>query len=405
MTSLHNADIDYKLNLGTLFHDGELLPNHVRVNPDILCKHAVVMGASGSGKTGVVLGVCEELVRIGVPTIILDVKGDMLNLAQQNDPDLRDKMHVRLITPGADHGQSVNLFAGLSKPECVSNSVSCILKTIGDNPDPLTSRKHTFLSKILEYMHRNNIPVDLKRLIEYAKEPPFENFGMLTVEEAVPVKVRASLAAKINNLMVAPSFKLWLEGVALDLEECFKIRNDGRTNVTVYSVAHIVDEDSRQFAMALLFDEILAWMRKQPGSKHLRAALVVDECAGILPPHPYNPPTKKPIVTLLKQGRGFGLSVVLATQNVKDVDYKAIGNCETFILGKLFMKRDREAVVDAVAAQCGTPPDVISFQLARLKTRQFMIVRPGQVVTVLSRDVTCQLNGPLLPHEMAAVVG
>lgn len=403
MTSVHTPTLP-KLDLGSLLHDGEALENKVAVNPDILTRHAVVMGASGSGKTGVVLGLGEEMVNLGVPTIILDIKGDMLNLAQQTDPTLRDKMYVRLITPGAHHGQAVNLFAGFNKPECVTNAVSGLLKTIGENPDPLTSRKHTYLSKILEFMHHNNIPVSLDKIIDYVKDPPFPGFGSLVVEEAVPLKIRAALAAKINNLTVAPTFKPWLSGIELDVNAFLSHRADGKTNVTVYSVAHIVDEDSRQFAVALLFDEILAWARKQPGSKHLRAALIVDECVGILPPHPYNPPTKRPLITLLKQARGFGLGIILATQNTKDLDYKAMGNCETFIIGRLFMKRDRMTVVEAVAAQCGTPPDVVEFQLARLKTRQFMLVRPGVVWTIVSRDVTCQLDGPLLPHEMSTVV-
>lgn len=391
------------IKIGNILHHDAKTPLEVKIHPHVLTKHAAIMGASGSGKTGVVLGVAEEMVRNGVPIIILDIKGDMINLAMQNDPELRNKMHVRLITPGAEHGTPVNLFAGLGKPDRVTNSVSALLKTIGESPDPLTSHKHTYLSKIVEHCNNNGIEVTLEQLIEYVKDPPFENFGSLIVEEAVPRKVRAALAAKINNLLVAPSFQTWLTGDALDVEELYKIRDDGKVNVTIYSVAHIHDEDSRQFAIALLFDEVLGWMRAQSGSSKLRASLIIDECKGITPPHPYNPPSKRPIMLLVSQARAVGLGIIFSTQNTKDIDYKVLGNCETFIIGRLFMKRDRQTVVEGVSAQCGTDPAIIEYQLSRLKAREFIIARPGLTTTLLSRDVTCQLVGPLVPREMVGI--
>lgn len=390
------------INIGTLLYNETSTEQNVLLNPAMLTKHAAIMGASGSGKTGVVIGVIEELVRNETPVLVLDIKGDMLNVVQQTDQALRDQMYVRLLTPGAYHGKPVNLFGGFNKPECIENSVACLLKTIGEDPNPLTSMKHSYISKILEHLIRTGEDVSIERLVELIKDPPFDSIGYLIADEAVPAKTRNALAAKVNILASAPSFAAWLAGDALDIDLLYT-NKPAKTNVTIYSIAHIIDEDQRQFAMALLFDSVLAWMRQQSGTSDLRASFVVDECTGILPPHPYNPPSKRPLIMLMKQARAIGLGVILATQNTKDIDYKALGNCETFIVGRLFMKRDRMTLVESISAQANMPPEVVDYQLSRLKARQFMLVRPQMTTTIISKDVTSTLAGPLTPQQMGGI--
>lgn len=376
-------------NIGTHTNNkGIELP--VRLKPTMLTKHAALFGASGSGKTGAILSLVEECVANDVPTILIDIKGDMCNIALQD----MSNINFKLITPGSDHGDAINIFHGLSKKDRIQNSVSSILKMVGDSGDPIQNKMHAFLSQILAYMHKHKMPTELDNIVNLVMEPPFTSFGALELDLAIPRVSRAKLAAKLNTLFVAPSMTTWREGEALDVHSLF-ISPNHRTNVTVYSVAHIVDEDQRQFAIAIILDEVLSWMRTQPGADTLRALLVIDECVGILPPHPANPPTKRPLMTLLKQARAFGLGCVLSSQNTVDIDYKALANCETWIVGKLTMKRDRARLIDAIAAQTSHPRETLDMQIAGLNSRNFLLVRPKNVIPYTTNDCQCRLEGPM----------
>jgi len=177
----------------------------------------------------------------------------------------------------------------------------------------------------------------------------------------------------------------------------------GKTNVTVFSVSHLVDETERMFAVALLLDEVLSWMRSQQGYDGLRAQLFIDECVGIIPPYPANPPSKKPLMTLLKQARAFGLGIVIASQNTKDLDYKALGNCETWMIGKLSMKRDRDSILEGIMANTSLPKEIIEHRIAALGSRRFLIVRPKSVYEMYSCETSCDLVGPMTEWDMKKI--
>lgn len=386
--------------IGFCINKGEVTDVALELDNKDLTRHMAVFGASGSGKTGFLLSLVEENLLNNIPTILIDIKGDMSNIALQTDPELSDSMNFRLLTPGSSHGEQINIFAGLSKPDRLANSVSSLLKMVGEkNYDPIQSKMHAYLSKILQYMHLHKKGSALDDIIELVMDPPFVSFGALDLDSAIPRRSRAALAAKLNTVFVAPSFQQWREGVAIDVAEL--LSQDGpKTNVTVFSVAHLVDETERMFAVALLMDEVLSWMRSQQGCGELRAQVIIDECVGIIPPYPANPPTKRPLMTLLKQSRAFGLGLVLASQNTKDMDYKALGNCETWVIGKLSMKRDRESIIEGLTANTPIPKEALEAKIASLAARRFMVVRPKMVLEMYSCDVGCELTGPMTEWDM-----
>jgi len=371
-----------------------------------LRQHMAVFGSTGSGKTALALGVVEQIIEKNVPVILVDIKGDMSNVCMQpTDKALRDRINYTVFTPGARHGTPIHLFNEIQKPYKRRASVTQLLKLVGDKnwKNPLQSQSNVFISKLLNFMEQNNESADILSIITGLQDPPFQTIGALTVNDAFPPASRTALSIKLNNLIAAPSFELWQEGVALDVGQMLAVRRDGKTNVSIYSVAHLPSEE-QNFALAVLFDAVEAWMRKQPGTKDLRAALVVDECVDILPPYPKNPVTKLPLLHMLKQGRAYGLGLILATQNPMDIDYKALSNCQTWAVGRLQMANDRRRVLEALSTNTSHDRSALAAVLSGLIERQFMLCRPRSMANFRSRDVRSDLLGPMTPHEIQSMI-
>jgi hypothetical protein len=384
------------IRLGTLLTgDPCLLPK------DALMTHAAVLGMTGSGKTGLLLGMTEELIYRRIPVVMVDIKGDMINLALKSK--LLDKMAIRCLTPGALHGESVDVFADLSDKDKVTTAATSLLKMVGEDYDPLKSNAHSYLCTILEKRHAKNLPCSIVKLIHAVQDPGFAHLGAMDLDFAFTKRSRTKLARSLNNLLVAPSFRKWREGVALSLRELLTPRPDGKVPVIVYSVAHLVNQDEQSFAIQLLLEEVLPWMRRQGGSTKLRTALVIDECVGLMPPHPRNPPTKTPLLLLLKQGRAFGLGVVLASQNPVDLDYKGMSNCATWMVGRLQMGKDKARIVANVCSSSPVSHADMELKIGRLQPRQFVLAQTSSSRIFDTRDVGCELAGPLTPDEIAAM--
>lgn len=380
-----------KIKLGHLLTGEDcLLPQ------DILTTHAAILGMTGSGKTGLVLGMVEELVKNGIPPILVDIKGDMINIAMQSP--LADQMSVRCLTPGADHGEGVNLLADLENKEKIIPSVTALLKLVGEDHDPIKSRAHSYLSTILEKRHQKGLPCSLVKLVHAVQEPGFHHLGAMDLDYAFPKRSRTKLATKLNNILVAPTFRTWREGVALSLDSLLAPVAEERTPVLVYSVAHLVDYDERQLALQLLLEEVMPWVTRQGGSTKLRTNLFIDECMGLMPPHPSNPPTKHPLLTLLKQARAFGLGVTLATQNPVDLDYKGMANCATWMVGRLQMGKDKSRIIGNICSSSPVNPVDMDIKMSKLQPRQFILARPKGSVVFETRDVDCNLAGPNTPE-------
>ena len=427
------------------------------MDADDLLTHAVITGMTGSGKTGLLVVMIEEALRNGIPVLVIDVKGDLANLllAFRNfdpalmapwveaargdadgvaDPaqvqaavdkrrrqlaassidemvlaDYADKTHIRIITPGSDAGEQLHLLSALERPSArwqhdldgarnaLGAAVSMVLGLIGRESDPGKSREHALLSMLAERRLRAGQSADLPSLLPDVIEPPVAEIGALPVESYIGSKQRAELAADLNNLIASPLFMRWRQGLDLDVAS-WMAPVDGKTTATIISVAHL-EEGVRSVVLGLVLGGALGWVRTLPGTSRLRAILAFDEVYGFIPPHPKSPPTKPPLVALLKQARAYGVGCVLATQNPMDLDYRALSNAGTWPLGRLQTDADRARVLD------GLGEDKKKSTIAKLLKKigpMFFVVRGarGELSVLQPRWAMSLLKGPMTPKEI-----
>jgi hypothetical protein len=414
----------------------------VRLDPDRLRTHGVVVGMTGSGKTGLCLVLLEELVLSGVPILAIDPKGDLGNLGLvfpqldgasfgpwtgKADPAevaerwkqglagfgkgpaelqaLKDRMDLTVYTPGSEAGVPINALGSLRRPtdsvladaetrrDLVSGTVSSLLALAGRKADPVRDPVHIVLSRILDDAWGSGQDLDLEGLILQLVDPPFEKVGVFPLDRFLPPDDRMDVAMTLNGLIASQAFAPWTQGVDLDLDAM--LTPAARTPVHVFSLAHL-DDTQRSFFVALLASRLLAWSRTQPGTEDLRALLFFDEAVGYLPPHPYDPPTKRPLITLLKQSRAVGLGIVLSTQNPVDLDYKALSNTGVWCIGRLQTPQDRQRLLKGLSA---THLDGV---VEGLDKRQFLLhqVGRGEPQVFGTRWAQCYLRGPFTRREV-----
>jgi hypothetical protein len=448
-----------KFFLGRLFDttQAKVTDQPLQYDPADLTTHALVTGMTGSGKTGLCLALMEEAALQGVPAILIDPKGDLTNLllhfpelAPQDfqpwlDPELarhagetleqasneaalawrnglaewgithermlalKNAAEFAIYTPGSDSGISVSVLSSLAAPgldwvnnreilsERISSTVTAILGLVGfDGIDPIRSREHILLSNIFQSAWSQNKSLDLTELILQIQTPPFDKLGAFPVDIFFPAKDRMGLALQINNILAAPSFDTWRSGQALDVAGLL-FAPDGRPRHSVFYLAHLSDSE-RMFFVTILLSAVETWMRTQPGATTLRALLYMDEIFGYLPPTS-NPPSKQPLLRMLKQARAFGLGLVLATQNPVDVDYKALSNAGTWFIGKLQTEQDKQRLLDGLesAASGALDRGEIDKLISGLAKRVFIMqnVHEKQPVVFETRWTMNFLAGPI----------
>ena len=385
---------------------GETTSQPTQYDPDDLTTHAVVVGMTGSGKTGLCVDVMEEAALNGLPALMVDPKGDITNLllhfpdlapddfkpwvdadqARREDKTvdqvaestadlwrnglakwdiqgdrlqaLKDAAEFTIYTPGSDAGIPVSILASLDAPpipwegneellrEKISATVTAVLGLVGMRDiDPVRSREHILLSNIFETAWSQGRGLDLGELILQTQNPPFSKLGVFDVNTFFPEKDRFDLAMLLNNILAAPAFQVWLEGQPLDIQSLL-YTPDGRPRHSIFYIAHLPDAE-RMFFVTLLFSAMEAWMRSQAGTNSLRSLLYFDEIFGYLPPT-QNPPSKEPMLRMLKQARAFGVGLVLVTQNPVDLDYKGLSNTGTWFVGKLQTDQDKQRLLDGL---------------------------------------------------------
>jgi hypothetical protein len=433
-----------------------------------LVTHAVCVGMTGSGKTGLCIALLEEAAIDGVPAIIIDPKGDLPNLmltfpqlraddfapwineedaakkglspqdyaAKQAEtwtkgladwgqsPDriqrLRSAADVVVYTPGSSAGIPVSILKSFAAPdramledaellrERIGTTVTSLLGLLGIEADPIQSREHVLLSTILDWAWKQGQDMDLAALIQHIQSPPFGKVGVLDLESFYPSKDRFGLVMALNNMLAAPGFGAWLEGVPLDVDRMLH-NAAGKPQLSIFSIAHLNDAE-RMFFVSLLLNQVLGWARAQSGTTSLRAILYMDEIFGYFPPVA-NPPSKQPLLTLLKQARAFGLGVVLATQNPVDLDYKGLANTGTWFIGRLQTERDKARVLDGLEGAAATGGGKFDRQrmeqvLAGLGSRVFLMndVHEDQPVVFQTRWVMSYLRGPLTRNQIKTLM-
>jgi hypothetical protein len=457
------------LNLGAWRHlNGAEGGRDLHLPAEHLVTHGVVVGMTGSGKTGLVTVMIEEAARAQVPTIVIDVKGDLPNLLLAfpdfapaslepwvelerdgltpeqlaaraaelsekrraalgewgiGEPELAtytSGVSVRVLTPGATAGEPLHMLSSLERrsprwdvdPEAARDAltaaVSLVLRLLGRESDPAKSREHVLLSVLAERRLAAGQTAELGALMADVLEPPIERIGALSVNAFMKKSERRTLAAALNSLLASPTFASWRQGATLDIGEWLTPKN-GKTPIVIVSVAHL-DDAERALVLGVLLEEVLSWVRTLPGSQRLRALLVFDEVYGFLPPHPANPPTKRPLVALMKQARAFGVGVVVATQNPMDLDYRALSNAGLWCLGRLQTDADRTRVLDGLAAARGIDgmAQELESTLRRLAPRWF-VVRNAHVtsppILMQPRYAISLLRGPMTRLEIRAARG
>ncbi len=459
-------DTHGKFYLGNIYDlkNGELTDQPVLYDPDDLTTHAFVVGMTGSGKTGLCIDLLEEAALQGIPALMVDPKGDITN-ALLHFPDLRpedfapwinpdearregksvaevaaatadlwrnglakwgigpdriraltESAHFAIYTPGSDAGIPISILASLKAPdipwegnreillEKIQGTVTALLGLVGmDDVDPVRSREHILLSNIFQHAWQQGKDLTLAELILQTQNPPFDKLGVFDLETFFPADERADLAMLLNNILAAPTFQTWLSGVPLDIPSLL-YAPDGKPRHSVFYLAHLSDQE-RMFFVTLLFAAVETWMRTQPGSDALRAILYFDEIYGYLPPTA-NPPSKQPMLRMLKQARAFGLGLVLVTQNPVDVDYKALSNMGTWAIGKLQTDRDKQRLLDGLqGASPGVDRQTYDRLISSLRKRVFLLhnVHEKEPVVFHTRWAMNYLPGPLTRAQIPAL--
>jgi hypothetical protein len=456
--------------LGRRFEADEsaVTPEVVLYDAKDLTTHALCVGMTGSGKTGLCVSLLEEAAIDGIPAIAIDPKGDLgnllLNFPRLQPADflpwvdpaqaarkgmsteeyagatarmwkdglkqwgqdgsrlkrLTDSADLAIYTPGSTAGLQLNLLRSFNAPDAaliddsdafrerVSATVSGLLALVAVAGDPVRSREHILLSNLLDRAWRGGRDLDLATLIAEVQSPPLEKVGVLDLETFYPSKDRSELSMTLNNLMASPGFAAWMEGEPFDIGRLLWTE-EGKPRIAILSIAHM-SEAERMFFVTILLNEVIAWMRTLPGTASLRALLYMDEVFGYFPPTA-NPPSKTPMLTLLKQARAYGLGVVLATQNPVDIDYKGLSNAGTWFLGRLQAERDKQRVMDGLEGASGASGVAFDRQrvetvLSGLKSRVFYMhnVHEDEPVLFHTRWAMSYLRGPLTRTQIKTLM-
>ncbi|MGB9593312.1 MAG: ATP-binding protein, partial [Anaerolineae bacterium] len=433
-----------------------------------LTTHAVCIGMTGSGKTGLCIDLLEEAALDGIPVVAIDPKGDLTNMLltfpdlQPSDflpwvnvddarrkglteqayaertakqwadglaqwgqgPDrirrLRESAEFVIFTPGSDAGIPVNVLRSLQAPasavasdpeamvDRVEGTVSALLGLAGIKADPIKSREHILLSTLFQDAWQQGQDMDIAKLIAAIQNPPVRTIGVFDVDTFFPPKDRFALAMALNNIIAAPSFQSWTRGVPLSLADILTT-TEGKPRVSIFYIAHLSDAE-RMFFVTLLLEEVLNWVRQQTGTTSLRAILYFDEVFGYFPPVE-NPPSKKPLLTLMKQARAFGFGMMLTTQNPVDLDYKGLTNAGTWLIGKLQTDRDKMRVLEGMqsaAATAGqmTDPAYLDKLISSLDSRVFILhnVHAAGPEVFMTRWAMAYLRGPLTKPQVKVLM-
>ena len=453
-----------KLYLGRHYDTDAGEPTEIPVLYDAkdLTTHAVCVGMTGSGKTGLCVTLLEEAAIDGIPALCIDPKGDLGNLlltfpellATDFEPWIdpseaerkgrtvaehaeaisslwrdglakwgqdgariarfRESVDIGIYTPGSSAGRPLRVLERFEPPgedadadlvrDQIMGAVSSLLALLGIDPDPVNSKEHILLSNLLSHAWSAGRTLELGDLIRGISEPPFERIGVMDLETFYPASDRQKLAMRINGLFASPGFSAWLDGEPLDIQRLLWT-DEGKPRIAILSIAHL-SEAERMFFVSTLLNRVVSWVRRQSGTSSLRAILYMDEVFGFLPPVS-EPPSKRPLLTLLKQARAYGLGLVLATQNPVDLDYKALSNCGTWFLGRLQTERDVARVVDGLegaSAAAGESLDrgEIERMLANLKSRVFVLHNAHEERDALfhTRWAMSYLRGPLTRKQI-----
>ncbi len=435
------------------------------IKNNTLTTHAAIIGMTGSGKTGLGVGMIEEAVLDQIPSIIIDPKGDMGNLllafedfdpkkfepwidaaeAQKEGKTVQEVAQEKanfwekgleswgedgdriaryksgadftIYTPGSTSGIPLSVLSSFEAPSqeiledpdsfanILGSTVDSLLALIGVKADPLTSPEYLLLSTIFQHYWKRGESLSLEALIGNVTNPPFEKIGVLPLQSFYPQSDRLKLAMLLNSILASPTFNAWTLGESLDIDALL-YTPDLKPRVSILSISHLSDKE-RMFFVTLFLNKYLSWMRRQSGSGSLKTLLYMDEIYGFFPATS-NPPSKNPMLLLLKQARAFGIGVVLSTQNPVDLDYKGLSNIGSWFIGRLQTKQDVERVIDGLSksGEGAMEKKQIASLISNLKKRVFLYksVHADQLTLFTTRWVLNYLSGPITKSGIARLM-
>ena len=453
---------------GSFYLGDKLAADHKRANSPVFYEaanfttHGVIVGMTGSGKTGLGMCLLEEALLAGIPALIIDPKGDMGNLLL-TFPDLapadfqpwinesevqksgkpaadyaadiantwktglagwditgdriralKDAADVTIYTPGSSNGVPLNIVgdlrapSGAADPEMLQDEieglVASLLGLLGIESDPLSGREHILLANLVNKAWTEGRSIDLASLVAQVQTPPMRKLGVIDLETFYPASDRLALAMKLNGLLASPAFATWAEGAPLDIDALLYGENR-KPQAAIIELAHLSDQE-RQFVVTLVLSKVVTWFRQQSGTPDLRALIYMDEVFGFVPPSAM-PPAKKPILTIFKQARAFGVGMVLATQNPVDMDYKALSNAGTWMIGRLQTERDKARLMEGLSDAAGaTDLQQIGDTISGLNKREFLLhsTKSNAPTMFTSRWAMSYLPGPLSREQIATLM-
>ncbi|MCE7733291.1 MAG: DUF853 family protein [Candidatus Heimdallarchaeota archaeon] len=383
-----------KLHIGYDRKDPE---KKIEIPIDIFKRHFAALGSSGSGKTVLVKCVMEEAVRAGIPLILVDLQGDLASLALMGDKklmeskgtpgsyweDYKKKVQVAIFTPASAKGISISMNPLKAPPrnldpEDMIQAIDSVANTIAG---------------ILHYKTEKGKGAEVKDylylLLEalWDQEKDVASFGALAnyvmsddelLDEAsqamVDEKTKRELAKNIKGLTIGAESLIFNLGMPLDIERMMTWADKGKTPVNVIYLNTLRSQSDKVNFIADTATQVYNFMLRNPSDK-VQLIFVLDELAGLVPPI-RAPPSKRPIQLLLKQARKYGVSLLLATQNISDVDYKSLGQVGTWALGRLMARQDIEKVKDIIQSISPNETEDILSSISRQKAGEFMILAP-----------------------------
>lgn len=440
-----------KTDARAALHIGQADGSKFEMDRAALTKHAIILGATGSGKTVLSKVIVEEAALQGIPTFAIDPKGDIGNLAfkspsfdfarwsgkeadalktdrQSYAADLKKtygekarefgvrpgsasdfaKVKVRIFTPKSSAGLAVGISPDLSVPKNFERLLSSDIASAADLLD-LTSynllrlagfgegdrKEITFVSAILENAWKAGRSLTIQDLIRSIVNPPFASVGSMHVSDVISEKERRGLATKINLLVSDPKLRSWSAAEPLNFTQLFS-----EPSVNILDLRNIQSEQEKRLFVELVLQQLFQWLIKQGSAQTLRYLLYFDEIAGYCPPV-REPPSKKLLLLLIKQARAFGLGLLLASQNAVDLDYKVISNANVRFIGRLGAQRDIQRV--SVGLELGSYAER---EVARLKAGEFFcnVFDPKFRSVIKSRWPLTYHRGPLENSEIAELM-
>ncbi|MFC1486822.1 ATP-binding protein [Thermoproteota archaeon] len=392
----------------------------VELPVDALHRHLMALGASGSGKTVLCKCIIEEAIRHNIPVVIVDPQGDISSLALKGDPETMEshgipltmqeeyfeKARIAIFTPASSKGIPISVnplsFPSEDTPHeeailAIDLTATSLSSFLGYDLDSDAGKgAKVYLFTILEHLWRKGETIkDMAHMAEIVLNPPSEIETLL--QSFVTKREPQEIARKLRFLTVGTPSLMFQKGVKIDMD-MFMDKTDGKVPLNIIYMNTLSSTNDKQFFLATLLRELYCWMLKNP-SEDIQLLFYVDEIAPYIPPYPRNPPPKEAYALLFKQARKYGVGLLAATQNITDIDYKALSQVNTWCLGRMMTRQDIGRVKQIIQSIDPTHAENVLQKLPKLRTGEFLMLSPDVYDDVMNFQVRWLVTDHLTMNE------